>query len=131
MQDVSIYRTILETYAGEGLERAHKIGECFDREDWRDYGIYIHALKSSSKTIGAGELSDLAARLEAAAREEDAGTILKDHFAAMDMFEKIAAVISKYTKDRSLKSPNSHLPDTADTEDDGRVIIEFSPRNTK
>ena len=43
------------------------IGAAHRARDWKDYGIRVHSLKSTSRMIGASELSLLAARLESAA----------------------------------------------------------------
>ncbi len=44
-------------------------------ENWHDYTIEVHALKSASRQIGATELSEMAARLEQAGNEGDAELI--------------------------------------------------------
>nr|MCR5095011.1 response regulator [Lachnospiraceae bacterium] len=74
------------------LEALHAAGER------NDYTIKVHALKSSLRTIGAGEISEAAKRLEDAGKEGDAAYIdahhrefadaiktLKDQLAAVPM----------------------------------------------
>jgi hypothetical protein len=60
----------LREFAQGEPERVSDIARFFDDKDWENYSIVVHSLKSSSKTIGAEGLSELAARLETAA---DAG----------------------------------------------------------
>jgi HPt (histidine-containing phosphotransfer) domain-containing protein len=59
------YRVIDKKYA--------MIEEYEKKEMWKEYTVEVHSLKSSSRQIGAGELADLAERMEAAgnAREID------------------------------------------------------------
>ncbi|MBR5066997.1 MAG: Hpt domain-containing protein, partial [Lachnospiraceae bacterium] len=56
-------------------DKARLIKETYANKDWNNYGIYVHSLKSTSKMIGATELSEIAAELEAAAGKEDVATI--------------------------------------------------------
>ena len=126
--DTGMYRTILDTYANEGSERAHRIEACFDGENWKDYGIYVHALKSSSKTIGAVRLSERAAKLEAAAKENDIETIKTDHTGVMEQFEEIALTINKYTDNADPEETGEAGISSSAGEGDESVIIEFMPK---
>ena len=65
----SLYWSILKEYYKVIDKKADHIMECYITEDWKAYTIDVHALKSSSKQIGAMELSELAARLEKAGNE--------------------------------------------------------------
>ena len=73
--DKEFYETLLSEYVSESKDKAHLIKETYDNKDWNNYGIYVHSLKSTSKMIGATELSEIAAELEAAAGKEDVATI--------------------------------------------------------
>lgn len=64
--------------------------------DWRNYTIEAHALKSSSRQIGAVELSDLAARMEQAGNEQDIGYIQTHHEELMDMYYDLQKILEKY-----------------------------------
>ncbi len=120
--DEAMYRAILEAYAGEGASRIRKLDECLALGDLKDYGIYVHALKSSSRMIGASELSDMAARLEAAAKEEDKSVIDLLHADTMQRYEKLVLLISADLKDAAGKDVTE-----ASVESDDQDIFEFSP----
>ena len=45
---------------------AHEIRSYYSSENWTDYTIKVHALKSSARIIGLADLSELAKQLEAA-----------------------------------------------------------------
>ena len=54
-------------------------------EKWKEYTIEVHALKSSSRQIGAMELADKAERMEKAGNDRDATLI---HSATDEMLKK-------------------------------------------
>ena len=64
--------------------------------DWRNYTIESHALKSSSKQIGAIELSELAARMEKAGNDQDIDYILAHHEEMIEMYFDLQKVLEKY-----------------------------------
>ncbi|MBR5766649.1 MAG: response regulator, partial [Lachnospiraceae bacterium] len=110
-----MYRSVLETYAADARSKSLNIQNSFKAMNWKDYGTYVHSLKSASKAIGAKELSELAAGLEAAAGAEDVSFINENHDRVILMYEKLAGLIRE----------NSH-PDGL-KEHDENVILEFTP----
>lgn len=112
--DEALYRSLLAEYAYGELEKSHNLQKSYENENWHDYSIYVHALKSSSKMIGASALSLRAAKLEAAANAVDSGTIKTEHDMLMEEYEVVTAVIRSVI-------PKSEL----NSEDDG--VTEFSP----
>ncbi len=67
--DVSQYSRVLETFGTDGRKIAEKIKECLAEHDMKTMTIYVHSIKSSLATIGAGDLANAAAQLEHACRE--------------------------------------------------------------
>ena len=63
------YLELLELYYMDGVEKADFIGELVKQEDYKNYQIEVHGLKSASANIGAKEFSDLAKAHEFAAKE--------------------------------------------------------------
>jgi HPt (histidine-containing phosphotransfer) domain-containing protein len=51
----------------------------YSAEDWQNYTIKVHALKSSAKLIGAGKLAEDAQLLENAGKEQDIDYINAHH----------------------------------------------------
>ncbi len=70
-------------------DKEDKIKEKYEKADWNEYAILVHALKSSSLYIGAQELSERAKELEAAAKAEDADFIHANHENVMSEYEKL------------------------------------------
>lgn len=73
------YRDILDLYYGSADERSAELNSLFDEKDWNGYRVKVHALKSSSRIIGAAELAGMAQELENAGRDENADYIMMHH----------------------------------------------------
>ena len=114
--DMDMYKSVLETFAKEEKNKIENIRVSFMAEDWKNYGVYVHSLKSSSRTLGASELADIAAGLEAAAKEENIEEIRRHHDAALTKYEELAGVIRE----------NMNISDSDDPSDD-EEIMEFLP----
>ena len=54
----------LRQFLEDALSKAEEIERYYKEEDWENYTILVHALKSSARMIGAGSLSEAAAYLE-------------------------------------------------------------------
>ena len=67
--------------------KLEKILKCYQEEDWNGYGIELHALKSTSLSIGGKRLSELSLELEKAGKAGDAGFIREHHEKAMALYE--------------------------------------------
>ncbi len=62
--DVDVLKTAIAEYYRTIEEKSNLIEQYKNNHDWKNYTIQVHALKSSSRLIGATELSRLAAFLE-------------------------------------------------------------------
>ncbi len=71
----ALYDKILEEYYRSGDDKYQGIKNAYDSEDWSDYTIRVHALKSSSRQVGALLLGDMAEELEKAGKASDIDTI--------------------------------------------------------
>ena len=63
-----VYKEALSLYVKTGEDKLTLIGRLFEQEDWKNYVIEVHALKSTSLSIGAVRLSELAKALETAGK---------------------------------------------------------------
>ncbi len=77
---------MLNDYATNG--RKDKLAELYANKDWPNYKIEVHALKSTSRTVGLNDLGTLCEKLEFAARDEDIDYILANHDEAMELCAK-------------------------------------------
>ena len=94
MGSKSLYHKIVKEYYRSGEDRYADISRAYEAEDWADYTIKVHALKSSSRQIGAYELGDMAERLEQAGNDRDTVTITDRTAEMLDAFKKLLDSLS-------------------------------------
>ena len=122
-EDEKLYRSLLAEYAYGEIEKANSLQKSYEEENWHDYSIYVHSLKSSSKMIGATVLSAHAAKLEAAANDGDSETIRNDHDNVMEEYELLTAVIRSVIPKEELSSEDDSVKEFSPDDE----IMEFLP----
>ena len=97
--DEDIYYTVMEAFYESIDEKSDELDGYFERSEWENYTIKVHALKSSARLVGADELADGAQALEAAAKENDVEYIKANHSGVMKDFrafkEPLAVVFAE------------------------------------
>ena len=100
MEDM--YRTVLGMFIQLRPDKQKQMKEHLDAEDWKNYATMLHALKSTSMTIGGQKCSDAAKALELAGKkccaedstpeekQEAAWFIRSHHERTMAMYDKLA-----------------------------------------
>ena len=79
MEDEDSYRMLVSILAEEGEDKAKQLETLYQKEDWENYGIFVHGLKSNCRYIGADILADKAYSLELAAKQEETDKINAEH----------------------------------------------------
>lgn len=69
------YLSILSSFQSTVNEKADEIERYYREEDWKDYTVKVHALKSSSRIVGIDKLSEMARLLEEAGDKGDTDLI--------------------------------------------------------
>ena len=115
--DEKLYRRVLGQFACDMGETEKELTKYLKQQDWHNYGVRVHALKSSSRLIGADALSEQAAGLEKAAGEKNKAAVENGHGELIIHACALAEAIR-----RILSGEDSNQPDT----DDGEVM-EFLP----
>ena len=111
------YMATLKMYLNTAAKNADDIEKFRAAKDIKNTTIKVHALKSTSRVIGALELGEFAARLEKAGETEDTDTLDRE----------LPQLLSRY---RKLAKDLEPLNDRDDNEkDDGRPLI--SPEELK
>ena len=115
--DETLYRSLLSEYVLSSDEKINALKKFCESKDCEHYGIVVHALKSSSRMIGATELSEVCLRLEKASDKGEIATIQEETPALLELYEKIIGVI---------RSANvvADIPAAHDADDE---ILEFFP----
>ncbi|MGN1085130.1 MAG: hypothetical protein ACI4QX_09000, partial [Lachnospiraceae bacterium] len=94
--DKEFYEDMLKEYVK--ADKAAGLEQFFHARDWKNYKITIHALKSTSLTIGAVSLSEEAKALEAAATDGDESYIIAHHPAVMENYISLLGRLQKILK---------------------------------
>ena len=92
----TLYQKIVGEYYKTGREKYAGIKSAYDSEDWEDYTIKVHALKSSSRQIGAGALGDMAEMLEHAGKAGDIDTIQSSTTGLLTAFDEVLSDLEPY-----------------------------------
>ena len=79
MNDVSFYTEMLKEFVSGAEDRETAMTNCLAAQDYEKYRVYVHSLKSASKTIGATNLSNLAEKMETAAKNMDIVYIIENN----------------------------------------------------
>lgn len=77
--DDELYRQVLESYLAQGQEYKVQLPSYYAEKSWKEYAIIAHAIKSSSLSIGAVTLSDLAKEQEFFGKDENEDEILETY----------------------------------------------------
>ncbi|MBE7071002.1 MAG: response regulator, partial [Ruminococcaceae bacterium] len=92
--DEEFYISILLEYLNGADEKKANLKSFLDSGDFKDYGILIHSIKSTSAMIGATEPYKLAQELEAAAANDDKGFVLSNHDTFLKEYNTVLAALS-------------------------------------
>ncbi|MDR0672301.1 MAG: transporter substrate-binding domain-containing protein [Zoogloeaceae bacterium] len=109
--DMKIYRRVLTSWARHTpalLEKAKAVS----RETLADYTVVMHGLKGGALSVGATEVSQKAARLEAAAKEGDLAFIGANNADFVEMTARLLASLSAFPAESGeAEKPLKNAPD--------------------
>lgn len=88
------YGEMLQMFCAQYQEKKEELASLYEAANWTDYAIKAHALKSTSLTIGAEELSEQAKALELAGKSGDAGYILENHADLLGAYQAVCESIA-------------------------------------
>ncbi|MBR1729821.1 MAG: response regulator [Selenomonadaceae bacterium] len=106
MEDM--YRNVLEMFCKLKDEKKSKIQEAFNNKNWNDYTTFVHALKSTSLSIGGEKISALAKQLEESGKilidestsesdkQQAEKFIVNNNSEAMQLYDKVVDEGRKY-----------------------------------
>ena len=111
--DEDMFRSVLEIFCSLRDENKEKIQKAFENKNWKDYTIFVHALKSTALSIGGEKCSKLARELERAGNilknnnssesdKHEAEEYVKFHHAeAMELYDKLVEEGERYLKEEN------------------------------
>ena len=88
------FKSVLKIFYDSLPEKYSALEDCYSCEDWENYTIRIHALKSSARLVGAVELGEDAQLLETAGKENNIQYIRDNHATVMDEFLRFKDVLA-------------------------------------
>lgn len=118
--DRGFYKSLVLQFATEALTKKVDMERYYESGELENYAILVHALKSTSKMIGALELSEKARLLEEAAKSSDMGYVERNH---EDMFARYESITNGIRVCLRVDEPDASK-DNDDTE-----VFEFSPES--
>lgn len=96
--DEAFYNELLNDYAEECDNKAAELDGYLEQDDIKEYKVLVHSMKSSSKTIGAMELSEKAKGLEDASAAGDILYVKANHGHFLEEYKKTAESIKAIIK---------------------------------
>ena len=115
--DEQFYKELLAEYAGDPDAKLEELTKYHDSKNWKDYSIKVHAIKSTSKMIGAMDLSSVALFLEEASKESDEEKVESKHKVLMESYEKLIRTIY-----------NTYGAGSEASDADEGDVLEFGPK---
>ncbi len=118
LNDHNFYRQVLLSYAEDHDLKTRELNGFYEADNWSDYAVKIHSVKSSSKMIGALNISENARILEENAKAGNGPEIKKHHPGFMEEYTALMENIVDVLMDGFMTEN--------DTEDE---VLEFMPVN--
>ena len=101
--DSDFYEEMLVMFAKDAGDKIADIETVYQKEDLKHYEIMVHALKSSSKILGADTLSEMAKDAEMAAKNQDVTYIRANHAGLMAKYrETVQDILDAVCPDKAL-----------------------------
>ncbi|MCH5344895.1 MAG: PocR ligand-binding domain-containing protein [Acetatifactor sp.] len=105
-----LFWTVLKDYYHVIDKKAASIEAFLQNEDWANYTIEVHALKSSSRQIGANNLSNKAAALEKAGNARDIDFIRDNTAALLEQYRAYRETLSSYFQEEVSSGDKGAIP---------------------
>ena len=116
--DEKFYISMLTEYYEISSEKKSLLREYLDNDDMNSYAILVHAIKSTSATIGAMNVSDLAEKLEHAADEGNIDVVRNEHDKMTGAYDLVVNAIGSIISAKEKADHNSGKKDE---------VLEFAP----
>ena len=91
--DEKFFKKMLSMFLAQSEGKRGEIVSLYEAENWADYAIKVHALKSTALTIGAEALSAQAKELELAGKRGDVEFIRANHAALLEAYDGLCGQI--------------------------------------
>ena len=127
LNDFEFYKSLLVQFAAEAVDKIPLINRYYESADFKNYEILVHALKSTSKMIGARVLSDKAKQLELAAKEKKEEFIKENHYPMMGeygaLYKGLSTILAEEIRETKEAKKEEEAPKEEPKDEE---ILEFS-----
>ena len=93
--DVEFFFQLLQEYINVYELKMNEMESFFQKEDFENYRIQVHALKSSSKLVGVDSLSEMARSMEEATVHRDIAYMQENHKELLNKYGKAVRQIAE------------------------------------
>ncbi len=107
--DQEEYLNTLKLYQGEYEKKRTELIRFYEDSDLENYQISVHALKSTSRLIGANELSDLALALEEASKAGNIYLVRKEHPGLIEHYAQLHEAIAEVLDSMGMQKAGAQL----------------------
>ncbi|MBE5822468.1 MAG: response regulator [Butyrivibrio sp.] len=119
------YMETLRMYLDSAERNAEEIERYYSAKDLKNTTIKVHALKSTSRVIGALELGEFAARLEKAGDRGDVETLDRELGELISKYRQLAKDLEPLRECREDKEDDRALISDEDLKEVFRALLEF------
>lgn len=113
-----VYNSILVTYYQEGIKKLAEIPGMITDSDLSLYSTNVHALKSSSASIGATNLSARFKELEMAGKAGKRDIVENETPVVLDLFKQMLEKINGYMNEHGISNENEDVASNSDLGDE-------------
>lgn len=99
--DIALYEELLGDFVESYEEKITELDGFFSAKNWKDFEVKIHGLKSTAKTMGLMELSDMAFELEMAAEEGNESRIREGYPVFAAEYTRLTESIGETLKNKA------------------------------
>ena len=92
------YLEALKIFASSIEERADELERLYKEHDYANYTVKVHALKSMAKSIGATELSEMAAEMEEAGKKRDLAALTAGADVLLMLYRSLSEPLKRLTE---------------------------------
>lgn len=107
-----LYWSVLKDYYNCIEKKAELIKQYEASEDWKNYTIEVHALKSASRQIGALELGSKAEKLEMAGKTADSALIHSETDSLLARYKSYIEVLKEFFPEEETEAEETKEPAT-------------------
>ncbi len=103
-----LYLSVLKEYYSSIDKKAGSIQSHYCREEWKEYTIEVHALKSTSRQIGADDVGELAAELEQAGKDNNIELIREKTQHLLDEYMRFKKILAPIFAEEETEANTEH-----------------------